>query len=62
MNLYLDKKILSIVCSCASPRMQAWQNSSDVGAGGPRPLHQVQGDISATADTTRIGGATQNLW
>lgn len=42
--------------------MQAWQDSADVRVGGARPLHQVQRDIPATADTTGIGSTTQNLW
>lgn len=50
-----------ILFLCSS-RMQAWQNSSDDGGRGTRTVHQVQGDIPATADTTRIGGTTQNLW
>lgn len=55
-------KTLHFSLFLCSSRMQAWQNSSDDRGGGPWPLHQVQRDIPATADTTRIGGATQNLW
>lgn len=42
--------------------MQARKDSADVRVRGERPLHQVKGDISATADTTGTGGAAQNLW
>lgn len=59
---YIDQDTLIVGLFLYSSRMQAWKNSSDDGGGGPRPLHQVQGDIPATADTTRIGGTTQNLW
>lgn len=42
--------------------MQAWQDSADVRVRGAWPLHQVQRNIPATADTTGIGGTAQNLW
>lgn len=42
--------------------MQARKDSADVRVRGEGPLHQVQGDIPATANTTGTGGTAQNLW
>lgn len=42
--------------------MQAWEDSADVGVRGAGPMHQIQRDIPATANTTGIGSTTQNLW
>lgn len=42
--------------------MQTREDSSDVRVGGPRSLHQVPGDFPTAANTSGIGGATQNLW
>lgn len=47
---------------CRSSRMQARKDSADVRVRGEGPLHQVQGDIPATANTTGTGGTAQNLW